>query len=118
VIPHAQGRAPALAARSLPIPVIEAAFGALAMATARAAQAVAAGELGAGRPAVDLAAVAGAADREDRLAAGTAAQPAGRVQGHRRSRDGRRGSPSESAENVRQSEAGERLPYTNLGSST
>ena len=47
VIPHAQGRVPALAARPLPVAMIEAAFGALAMATARAAQAAATGELGA-----------------------------------------------------------------------
>jgi len=67
VIPHARGLPAALAPRALVIPVIQTTFGAVSMATPRAAEAVAAGEAGADRTAVDVAAVAGAADREDRL---------------------------------------------------
>ena len=110
MIRHAGRLAPTLAARTLPIPVVQTPFGTLAMATSRTAQAVAAGEVRAGPSAVDVPAIAVAADREDHLAAGASGQPADCVLCHRRPRTGRRGSPSESAEFVRQSEAGERLP--------
>jgi len=85
VIPHARGLPAALASRALAIPVIQATFGAVPMAPARAASAVAAGEAGADRPAVDVAAVAGAADRKDPLAAGARGQAARRRLCHRRS---------------------------------
>jgi len=67
VIPHARGLPPALASRTLVIPVIQTTFRTVPMATPRAAEAVAAGLAGADRTAVDVAAVASAADREDRL---------------------------------------------------
>lgn len=110
MIPHAARLAPALAACTLAIPVVHAPFGTLAMATSRTPQAVAAGEARAGPSAVEVTAIAVAADREDRLAAGTPGQTPGCVLCHRRPRTDRRGSPSEVAENVRQSETGERLP--------
>ena len=110
MIPHARGLAAALAARSLAIAVIETALGAVAMATARAAQAVAAGEARAVLPTVDVAPVAGAADHEQPLAARAPGQAARRGLFHRLPQDGRRHDPSECAENVRQSEAGECLP--------
>jgi hypothetical protein len=84
VIPHAPGWfAAALAARALVVPVIEATFQTVAMAAPRAAEAVAAGEAGAGRSAVDVAAVAGAADRKNRLTAGARGQAARRALSHR-----------------------------------
>ena len=83
VIPHARGLPAALAPRALVIPVIQTTFGAVSMATPRAAEAVAAGEAGADRTAVDVAAVAGAADREDRLTAGARGQTARRALSHR-----------------------------------
>jgi len=110
VIPHAGRFAPALAARTLPIPVVQTPFGTLAMTTSRAALTVAAGEARAGPSAVDVTAIAVAADREDRLAARAPGQTPDCVLCHPRLRTDRRGSPSEVAEDVRQSEAGERLP--------
>lgn len=110
MIPHAERLAPALTARTLPIPVVQTPFGTLAMATSRPPQAVTAGEARAGPSAIDVAAIAVVADREDRLAAGAPDQTPDCVLCHPRPRTDRRGSPSESAENVRQSEMGERLP--------
>ena len=110
MIPHAEPLAPALTACALPIPVIQAAFGAVAMTTSRSAQAVTAGEARADPSAVDMAAIAKTADRKELLAAGTPGQAPDCVLCHRRPRTDRRGSPSEVAENVRQSETGERLP--------
>ena len=110
MIPHAEPLAPALTARALPIPVVQATFGAVTMTTSRAAQAVTAGEARADPSAVDMAAIAKTTDREELLAARTPGQAPDCVLCHRRPRTGRRGSPSESAENMRQSEAGERLP--------
>jgi hypothetical protein len=84
VIPHAgRGIPTSLAARALVVPVIEPAFGAMPMAAPRAAQAVAARECCAAAPAVDVAAVAAAADRKQRLTAGTRSEPARDVLSHR-----------------------------------
>jgi len=110
VIPHAERLASALTAGSLAVSVVQAPFETLAMATSRTPQAVAAGEARAGPSAIDVTAIAVVADREDRLAARTSGPAPGCVLCHRRPRTERRGSPSEVAENVRQSEAGERLP--------
>jgi hypothetical protein len=101
VIPHARGLPAALAARALVIPVIQATFGAVSMATPRAAEAVAASEARAGWPAVDVAAVAGAADRKNRLTAGARGHAARRALSHRLAPTAVAAAPSESTENVR-----------------
>jgi hypothetical protein len=107
VIPHAPCLAASLAAGSLAVAVVETALRTLSMASTGTAQAVAAGRRRAGGSAVDVTAIAGPADREQRLAAGAAGEPADCVHRQRRPPDGRRGDPSESAENVQQSESGE-----------
>jgi len=118
VIPHARGLPVALASRALVIPVIQTTFGAVSMATPRAAETVAAGEAGADRTAVDVAAVAGAADREDRLTAGAGGQAARRALSHRLAPTAVAATPRKAPQNVRQSGAGERWPYNDLDSST
>ena len=118
VIPHARGLPAALAPRALVIPVIQTTFGAVSMATPRAAEAVAAGEAGADRTAVDVAAVASAADREDRLTAGARGQAARRTLSQRLAPTAVATTPRKAPPNVRQSGAGERWPYNDLDSST
>lgn len=104
VIPHAQGFSPAaLPARALVIPVIETTLGAVSMAAACTAKTVAAGQAGAGRSAVDVAAVARATDRKDRLTTGAQGQAARRVLSHRPPRTAGAAAPRKARENVRQS---------------
>lgn len=82
VIPHADRLAAStLAAVALPVAVIEAAFGALAMAAARAPQAQRAGFGRAAWAAIGVAPVAAPADGEHGLAARASRQPYRRLRG-------------------------------------
>ena len=76
MIPHAGGSlAPSPAAIALSVPVVQPAFGALAMAATGTAKALGAGLGGAERAAVDMAAIAAPADGENGLAARASRQP-------------------------------------------
>ena len=82
VIPHAKRLdASTLAAVALPVTVVEPTFGALAVAAARAPQALRAGFGRAAWAAVDVAPVAAPADGEQGLTAGTSRQPQRRLRG-------------------------------------